>query len=53
MRPLTADGREVAWVASVWLAAHNARNQLLDGHEPAAVAPLREQIAERLARAGG
>lgn len=52
-RPLTAGEREVAWAASVWLAAHNARDQLLGGHEPAAVEPLREQAAERLARAGG
>ncbi|ATY14089.1 hypothetical protein CU254_29470 [Amycolatopsis sp. AA4] len=40
--------REVAWAASLWPAAHNARWEALHGDPPMCGAALREQAAERL-----
>ena len=40
------------WAACPWTAAHNARAEALLGRPPVATAALREQAAERLARAG-
>ena len=44
--------REVAWAASLWLAAHNARWEALHGAAPRSGDTLREQASERLRRAG-
>lgn len=52
LRAFTDDEVEVAWAASLWPAAHNARAEALFGQQPVAGAALREQAAERLARAG-
>ncbi|MGW5055504.1 phosphotransferase [Actinokineospora sp. NPDC004072] len=43
---------EVAWAASLWPAAHNARWEALHGDPPRCGAALRAQAAERLRRAG-
>jgi hypothetical protein len=51
-RSFTAAEREVAWAASLWPAAHNARWEALYGDAPLCVDALREQAAERLRRAG-
>ncbi len=51
-RPFTANEMAVAWAASLWPAARNARAQALFGHRPVAVEALRAQAGERLARAG-
>ncbi|WP_037362133.1 phosphotransferase [Amycolatopsis orientalis] len=40
--------REVAWAASLWPAAHNARWEALHGDRPTCGTALREQAAERL-----
>ena len=50
-RLFTAVEREVAWAASVWMAAYNAREMALCGGSPAGGNALREQAAERLRRA--
>jgi hypothetical protein len=50
-RAFTQEEIEVAWAASMWPAAHNARAEALFGQSPVAGAPLREQAGERLARA--
>ena len=50
-RAFTREETEVAWAASLWPAAHNARGEVLFGQPPASGAPLRAQAAERLARA--
>jgi hypothetical protein len=50
-RPFTQEEIEVAWAASLWPAAHNARAEALFGQPPVAGAPLRAQADERLARA--
>jgi hypothetical protein len=42
---------EVAWAASVWMAAYNAREMALCGGPPAGGDALRAQAAERLRRA--
>ena len=47
----TAVEQEIAWAASVWPAAYNAREQLLHGHSPVSGDALRAQAAERLRRA--
>jgi hypothetical protein len=47
-RPFTALEREVAWAASLWVAAHNARWEALCGQEPVSGEALRSQAAERL-----
>lgn len=51
-RPFTAEELEVAWAASLWPAAHNARTEVLHGGEPIALTALRAQAATRLALAG-
>jgi hypothetical protein len=50
-RAFTAVEREVAWAASVWMAAYNAREEALCGDAPVGQAALRAQAAERLRRA--
>jgi Ser/Thr protein kinase RdoA (MazF antagonist) len=42
----------IAWAASLWSPAHNARWEALHGDEPRCGAALRAQAAERLRRAG-
>lgn len=51
-RAFAADEVEVAWAASLWPAAHNARAQALFSRPPVACDALREQADERLSRAG-
>ena len=51
-RPFTQEETEVAWAASLWPAAHNARAEALFRQPPVAGAPLQSQARERLARAG-
>jgi hypothetical protein len=46
------DGREVAWAASLWLAVHNARAELLSGSPLVAFRAVQQQGSERLRRAG-
>lgn len=48
----TAEERQVAWAASLWLPAHNARLEALYGKVPLAIEALALQAAERLALAG-
>lgn len=50
-RSFTAVEREVAWAASLWPAAHNARWEALHGDPPVSGDALRDQAAERLRRA--
>ena len=50
-RSFTATEMEVAWAASLWPAAHNARWEALHGDTPLTGDALRMQAAERLARA--
>jgi len=50
-RVFTAAEREVAWAASLWPAAHNARWEALHGDAPVSGDALRAQAAERLRRA--
>jgi hypothetical protein len=50
-RLFTAVEREVAWAASLWTPAHNARWEALHGTAPVSGDALREQAAERLRRA--
>jgi hypothetical protein len=47
----TAEEREIAWAASLWTAAHNARWEVLHGDPPVTGDALRAQAAERLRRA--
>ncbi|EWM10602.1 phosphotransferase [Kutzneria sp. 744] len=49
-RPFTPEELEVAWTASLWPPAHNARWEALHGDPPLAVTALRVQAAERLIR---
>ncbi|HWO59185.1 MAG TPA: phosphotransferase [Umezawaea sp.] len=51
-RRFTAEELEVAWAASLWAAAHNARWEALHGDPPVSGDAVREQAAERLRRAG-
>ncbi|GAA3454724.1 hypothetical protein [Dactylosporangium matsuzakiense] len=51
-RAFTAAEVEVAWAASVWPAAHNARWEVLHGRPPVCGDALRAQAAERLRLAG-
>jgi hypothetical protein len=51
-RRFTHAETEVAWAASLWPAAHNARWEALHGAAPASGDALRAQAAERLRRAG-
>jgi hypothetical protein len=46
----TAEEQEIAWAASLWPAAHNARWEALHGDTPVCGTALREQAAERLRR---
>jgi hypothetical protein len=50
-RVFTAEEQEVAWAASLWPAAHNARWEALHGDNPLCTNALRAQAAERLRRA--
>src|SRR6266536_3426409 len=50
-RLFTAVEQEIAWAASVWMAAYNAREEALHGHAPVCRDALRAQAAERLRRA--
>jgi hypothetical protein len=50
-RRFTAGEREVAWAASLWPAAHNARWEAAFGTRPVAGDAVRAQAAERLRRA--
>ena len=50
-RLFTAVELEIAWAASVWLAAYNAWEQALHGGTPLPDDALRTQAAERLRRA--
>jgi hypothetical protein len=50
-RLFTAVELEIAWAASLWMAAYNAREQVLHGDHPLSGDALRTQAAERLRRA--
>jgi hypothetical protein len=50
-RRFTADELEVAWAASLWTPAHNARWEALHGTRPVSRDAVRAQAAERLRRA--
>jgi hypothetical protein len=50
-RLFTAVEQEIAWAASVWMAAYNAREQALFGAPQLSGDALRTQAAERLRRA--
>jgi hypothetical protein len=50
-RRFSAPEHEVAWAASVWMAAYNAREEALDGSTSVGRDALRAQAAERLRRA--
>jgi hypothetical protein len=50
-RRFTAEEQEIAWAASLWPAAHNARWEALHGDTPVSCDAVREQAAERLRRA--
>ncbi|MHB8296290.1 MAG: phosphotransferase [Acidimicrobiales bacterium] len=50
-RVFTAAEQEVAWAASLWLAAHNARWEVLRADPLVSGGALRAQAAERLRRA--
>lgn len=51
-RRLSGEEEEVAWAASLWPAAHNARAEALFGAAPTAGRPLADQHVERLRLAG-
>jgi hypothetical protein len=51
-RLFTAVELEIAWAASLWMAAYNAREEALCGDTPVGGRALRAQAAERLRRAG-
>ena len=50
-RIFTAVEQEIAWAASLWMAAYNAREEALYGHTQVGRDALRAQVAERLRRA--
>jgi len=50
-RRFTSDEVEVAWAASMYPVAHNARGEILFGQPPVAGEALRAQADERLRRA--
>ena len=50
-RSFTPVEQEIAWAASVWMAAYNAREMALCGGSPAGAEALRVQAIERLRRA--
>jgi hypothetical protein len=47
-RLFTAVEQQIAWAASVWMAAYNAREEALFGGTPVCAGALRAQAAERL-----
>ena len=47
---LFAVDQEIAWAASLWMAAYNAREEALHGDTPVGGDALRAQAAERLRR---
>ncbi|WP_414641927.1 phosphotransferase [Amycolatopsis sp.] len=49
-RRFTAEEHEIAWAASLWTAAHNARWEALHGDAPVCGDAVRAQAAERLRR---
>jgi phosphotransferase family enzyme len=51
-RAFAPNETQVAWAASVWPAAHNARTEVLYEKAPVALGALREQAPARLALAG-
>jgi hypothetical protein len=51
-RSFTAAEQEVAWAASLWTAAYNAREEALHGRTAVSGDALRAQAAEGLRRAG-
>jgi hypothetical protein len=51
-RSFTAAEQEIAWAASLWMAAYNAREEALCGGTSVGRDALRAQAAERLRRAG-
>jgi hypothetical protein len=50
-RLFTSAELEIAWAASLWMAAYNAREMALCGGDPAGGEALQAQAAERLCRA--
>jgi hypothetical protein len=50
-RLFTAVELQVAWAASLWMAAYNAREEAVHGNIPVGGDALRAQAAERLRRA--
>ena len=50
-RSLLPDELEIAWAASIWVALHNARDELLYDRPRLSYEQLRAQRVERLARA--
>jgi hypothetical protein len=50
-RSFTAVELEIAWAASLWMAAYNAREMALCGYSPTGGDAVRAQAAERLRRA--
>lgn len=50
-RQFTVQEQEVAWAASLWPAAHNARWEALHGDAPECLDAVRAQATERLRRA--
>jgi hypothetical protein len=50
-RRFTTAEQEIAWAASLWPAAHNARWEALHGDPPVSCAAVRAQAPERLRRA--
>jgi hypothetical protein len=50
-RRFSAEEQEIAWAASLWPAAHNARWEALHGDLPVSCDAVRAQAAERLRRA--
>jgi hypothetical protein len=49
--PLSGDELEVAWAASIWVALHNARDELLYDRPRLSYSRLQEQRFARLSRA--
>jgi hypothetical protein len=47
----STDEAEIAWAASIWVALHNARDELIFGRPTLSLERLEAQRAERLARA--
>jgi hypothetical protein len=50
-RRFTAEEQEIAWAASLWAPAHNARWEAVHGDPPVSCDAVRVQAAERLRRA--